>query len=124
MVPFCSPDSLNDAWVWYLLQGQLRTQQVDSCREFSGQVCILNREEDKHGNHRMTVGHSTLSRGQKSFQGPGSSWGSSLPSASRLELYAAHPPDRTGIVRLCLLHKGQDPGRWATVRLASSMLKV
>lgn len=91
MGPFCSPDSLNDAWVWYLLQGQPRTLQVDSCSKFSGQVCILNREEDKHGNHRMTVGHSTLSGGQKSFQGPGSSWGSSLRRVSCLELYAAHP---------------------------------
>lgn len=63
----CPPDSLNDAWVWYLLQGQPRTPQVDSWSKFSGQVCILNREKDKYGNHRMVEGHSTLSRGQKSL---------------------------------------------------------
>lgn len=61
-------DSLTVVQAWYLVQGQPRAPQVDSWYKFSGQVCIVNRDDDKYGNHRMTEGHSTLSRGQKSLQ--------------------------------------------------------
>lgn len=60
-------DRLNDAQAWYLPQGSPEHHRLTSWSKFSGQVCIVNRDEDKYGNHRMIEGRPTLSTGQKSL---------------------------------------------------------